>query len=72
MTLNNELKPKAGHGSSQLSPHALLLTACSTHLPNRSTLARLITALGLNVAVFHGWGDFEGLKTKSVPDSFVG
>lgn len=40
MTLNNKFKPRAGHGSSQFwLPHALLLTACSTHLLNRSTFA---------------------------------
>lgn len=55
MTLNNEFKPRAVHGSSQIwLPHALLLAACSTHLSNRSTLAHLITTLGLTFSVFHG------------------
>jgi len=70
VTLNNEFKPTAGHGRSQFwLPCALLLTARGTHLP---MLAHLITTLGLAFSVFHGWGDFEGLKTKSVPDPFVG
>lgn len=35
-------------------------------------LAHLITTLGLTFSVFRGWGDFEGLKTKPLPDPFLG
>lgn len=48
------------------------LIAYGTRPPNESTLAHLTTALGFAVSVFHGWGDFEGLKPKPVPDLFVG
>lgn len=73
MTLSNEFNPRAGHGSSRFwLARARLHTACSTRPPNRSMLAHLTTTLGLTFPVFHGWGDFEGLKTKSVPDPFVG
>lgn len=51
----------AGSGSTCLAAPCL-------QLPNRSVLTHLITTLGFNPSVFHGWGDFEGLKRESVPD----
>lgn len=51
----------AGSGSTCLAAYRL-------QLPNRSVLTHLITTLGFTLSVFHGWGDFESLKRKSVPD----
>lgn len=66
MALKKEFKPRAGHGSSWFRLH---VPGCLPPAASQQVRAHPFNHHpGFTLSVFHGWGDFEGLKRKSVPD----